>query len=612
MVGISDSLIKLEQASLEYKSLLYKVRGMLDKVKNAGFDVECYFKIVNDLMSDIEKCAQNSFKYKIVDVKNENNNVQDCHINNAIVSNINGVNYSFDNYVYAISELKKVEKILLEYDVYFKAINTSYYIKSQLNKEMFSSNNINKQDGFDNNLLKEEIDNLVEKMKQSLIQIKNVNINHYENEKKILSEIYSASYELIKYEILVYGNSSLYEYIKSNDIDLYFINECIKNEINKLDLNDKKNNKITNKIYELNINGLEQSYFDIEIIKLLLVSNGSFAINNNISLKLNDIIKKVDESNKVIIKSRNELKKEKEMLDNRYHYRKGDIKDFFLKAVSVLGISSVLVGGIFGIYSGIKKVCTKDSCKRTITTYSDWNGLNISDDYIPLKKVSDFDGKIYLKEYGVWKDSTISSGNSDREIKTYDVSNFDFENIEDYVNYGLDNYGVNYTVETESVYGDVGQLYANSYIEVEKHDVDTSVVEKKLDSNDFTISLPVSYFGYLFFWVIFFLVSWNRYNFIWESFSELFSSFRSMLDSCKDYNEQLNSLNKLTLKAIQLIESNESLKLEFNKLYEENKYLLNEPEELVRRFNDVCSYFDTIKVKELNEKNVKKLTKEKA
>jgi len=66
-----------------------------------------------------------------------------------------------------------------------------------------------------------------------------------------------------------------------------------------------------------------------------------------------------------------------------------------------------------------------------------------------------------------------------------------------------------------------------------------------------------------------------------------------------------NELNNL----VKIIDSNKTLKLEFNKLYEENKYLLDNPNELFMRFEQVASEFDSKCVNELEGLNVKKLIK---
>ena len=552
---------------LEYKNLLYKVKGMVEKISSVGFNVDKYNSILNNIVH----------------------------------------NYEIGFYTLTlIEELDKLEEELLKYDIYFKAVNTISYINSQLNKINYKKDTVNKQSVSSSPLLQQQINDMVSKVIVLLDEIRGIDVSNSENETKILSEVYSLIYELIKYELIHLGNSNLFENIKKHDADLYFVNKCIKKEIQELDLDDTK--KLNDKIKELNINGISENNYDLETIKLLLVCNGLLNVNNNVSNELSNVINQINISNVDIIEKKGEIEREKRKLKMIIKDFRDEIANFIPAAITVLTTTSVMIGGIFGIYTGLKKVNTKDHCKLVTSTYSNWEGLNMSDKWIRLDRSSFYEEKIYLKEYGVWEDASSESFYKyQREVKIYDVSNYHFDNLEDYVNYGIDNYGVNFETETE--YGNDVQLYSNSYIGVEKSDVDTSVVEKQLIRNNFGIAAFSSYLGYILFWVIFFMINGFNCSFIWESYYIIIDCINYVISKKRDVKEQLKILENKMREAINLINSNDELKLEFNRLYNENKYLLDNPEELLVKFSEVSSKIEQISLNELKKVNVKRLTK---
>ena len=106
---------------------------------------------------------------------------------------------------------------------------------------------------------KEEVKCYANEIIESLRAIKLSSTIHYSDEKRIVEKIYEVAYKIIELEIITFGHSQVYEYIKIYDTDTYFLDRCIRREIEALNLKNNKNKKIQEKIYEISRNGLDTS-----------------------------------------------------------------------------------------------------------------------------------------------------------------------------------------------------------------------------------------------------------------------------------------------------------------------------------------------------------------
>jgi len=254
-----NSLENSEEKSLEYKALRCKVEDMLNVIKDAGLNIFNY--------EDVLK----SIKNRLNESLNKGNYLDNSYLN--------------DCYNDAINELKKLEGLLLKYDMYIKAVNLTKYINAQLDKE---KDNINKNNIVD--LSSTQIDDLVYKMIEILDYIRKLDIDNLGNENEIIDEIYNTAYKIIKFEVLTKFESRLYDYVSYYQIDMSYLNKVVQKKIKSLDLNNKKYDKLNEKLFRLNSMGLNNIYFDLEVVKLLLLCNNEFSNSNNISTKLNIIM----------------------------------------------------------------------------------------------------------------------------------------------------------------------------------------------------------------------------------------------------------------------------------------------------------------------------------
>jgi len=570
----------MNEKFLEFNNLRSKVADMIEDISNHGFNTEKYTHSLSNIDVAMKNLSNRKWKTR----------------------------FTMMDFSTIMGNLKELEKELLKYDTYIKASNITDYVNDQLNRKSEVTNSINKNK--DDMIVKifdvNHVDDLVNKIIDILNQIKSlnsVNVDKIGKEATIVKEIYNTAYELIKLEVATKYESKLYDYILASQYDLSCVNKCFYDEINKLDLTSNRYIKLHKKLFELDSRGLGNDYFDIESIKLLLDCDDRYNIESSISSKLDTISKSINSFNNEFSQNMNILTDtKKKVLEGRSQLRRTRRGRF--KSIISLILSFSILGGVgYGVFRLSKYLANSDCYKKTVTTYSDYNGLNVSDDYVIANSISSSPNTIYLREYGVWEDTI--GGDYKREIKVYDVSDFDFENIEDYVNYGLDNYGVSFEKEKDTT-ADAIKIYSDPYIEVEKTYVDTSNVEVVYEKDIFILSCVLFYMVYF---ALFMMVCGiSQGQFVFGNIDDIFEYFKECKNLKVNNIKNLEKIKSTILKLQDVINSDEKLRVEFNKLYEENKYLLNDPEELYRRFDELCISMD-MPIEKVNNRQIKKLVK---
>ena len=70
---------------------------------------------------------------------------------------------------------------------------------------------------------------------------------------------------------------------------------------------------------------------------------------------------------------------------------------------------------------------------------------------------------------------------------------------------------------------------------------------------------------------------------------ELYDETKELLANKERYKEYKDKIADNINKMLELVNQNEELRDEFNRLYEANKYLLDKPDELYQRFNNITN-----------------------
>lgn len=548
----------------EYNSFINKIETKIDKIANLGIDTAKFNKVVKNIINEVE---------------NSNLKVQ------GLVT---------DSYLcdWAIRELKSLDLDLNEYDVYFKAISTCRYLEEQLNRNKNNnSDNVNCVSNSYSNVFADKIIEVLESINYS---------DKLPYEDMILNKIYNTVYNIIKFEIINIGESKVYNYINDYYIDSFYLNKYVTEEIKKLDLNDVKYSRLKERLYEIDSKGLDNNYFDLIVIKLLLYYDEKLDLNNNVNINFNNVLDELEKSNQTINEEVCSFSEKKDDLNKIISEFKKNRKNMIKSGISLILSLTVTIGAGVGIYKISKKNSYVDGYKTFTTTYSDWNGLDEEEGFIEKDKADSYkhDNLIYLNVYGVWEEIDYNSRYSQyqRNIKTYDISNYEFDNIETYLDYNIDYYEVDY-ISTDEMKSSVTDLYKKPYVEIKKTVIDKSEIVKDFDDEGFIILAVPLYMFYIL--IIMGIMGSTQLQFIFGQIVDLGYYLRKYIDNKVLTKEEQRELLENSIKILKMINSNNQLKEQFNKLYEENKFLLDNPEELYKRFDEVTKKVDTNEVKKL-------------
>ena len=544
--------------AIRYRDKIQKTRLMICNIHKLGFDTSEYESVLGNIDRKVSNEIDTSYlSGKLVQGRME------------------------QVYTTGMSELNKLWVALDRYSLYFEILNNCKYLDTKLG---------------DNEYVEEDIDNYVKEMIINLKRLVRSDTVNYEQEKFIVEKVYDTAYNLIKLEIIINGNSNLYEYAKNEEVNISFFNELILDELDKLNLKDKRYDLIKSRLYKLDSNGLVSNYFDLELIKLLLV------YGDNVDL-LDVVMRKIYELEEIFDKYNKNLKNEV-----RYcKYAEGCVKKSYDKLVKVRRKKSKKFILLFLTYFLSFTCCSyinKNAEKRNMVDCYIKNSLIYSsldgDTRENSEEIILYDGKIseeeqvFVRWYEPWKEDI--DGLVKRNFKEYNVSHLELDTPYDYYIYGVDNYMVEPQDKTETYNGDISLnqeiQYKGNHIEVEIRDYEYD--GQVLDEENYIEEVKQAYKHYviLTFWMWFI----SRVSLGWFSsnekkrvflISEYFDMREEVLRVKKDFKRNLNEYNNSMTLLEDIIKTNEEYRNKFNQLYEENKFLLANPEELYNRINSL-------------------------
>ena len=543
--------------AIKYKTIYKEIEMILNNIKKTGFDISEFKKTLNDIDNDI------------------NNNVK----NNSGVAYLKRANYEQD-YANGIGRLTKLKNYLDRYDCYFKAYNSCKWIEIKIKNKDIS---------------KEELEKYVSEMILNLKIINESDTMDYDNEKHIVDAIYRIAYELIKLEIITTGKSELYLYIKNRDVNIIYFDYLIQKDIDKLDLTDSKNIWINEKIYENYKNGIYSSIFDIEVIKRLLANSNGLSIKEKIIDNLNNALNEIDNNLKDISNIFLDINKNTRTMDLKKEMANESKNDVLKPLITMSLTLSLMIGGGVGIPKLSKKLSMSDAYMKKSEIYSS------IDDSVKTSEEKLFYSNKPADEMIIRVYDNYENENSRKYIE-YDVNFKKFDTLKEYYDYGIDNYGivgVDKTVKSGNY--EVISNYQDSYTEVIKSTYE--YLGKEFFEEAYLGGLVLLYILYAI--AIIAAESFYSSNSLMDD-GIIISKIREILDSLPDYieysreyklynNKIKEEINKLMI----LINENEVLKNRFYELYENNKYLLNDREELIERINKLKNDVRLEKAKKL-------------
>lgn len=319
--------METQDLAIKYKALYQEIVMILDNIKEIGFNISEYQTMLNNITNKV----------------NENIKVN-------YVKGFAKASYEQD-YARGISELQSLKNYLDKYDTYFRVLNSSRWVSMKCK---------------DKNIEQESLDKYVSEMIYNLKQLVSSDTTDYDNEKHIVDEVYDTAYNLIKLELMMTGDSQLYRYAKNSDINASYFNMLIKKDIRR----QSKNLKLKEKLYEISKQGIGSSYFDLELIKILLVGDNNLDFKKVIVSNIKDVSDEIENSTKRIDKMIDEVNEDVNNIDGYKEDMKDNMKEIRKNITTYLLTLSLIITGGVGIQKGVKTLATEDTYLETTEIYS--------------------------------------------------------------------------------------------------------------------------------------------------------------------------------------------------------------------------------------------------
>ena len=193
--------------AIKYKALYQKVEMMLDNIKEIGIDISIYEQTLKQIQNEV------------------NNNVKNSYIDGYARA-------CYEQYYSkGLGNLQKLKNQLDKYDIYYRVFKSCKWIEMKLD---------------DSNISYESLEQYVNEMILNIKSIIESDTLDYDNEKHIVESVYKVAYDLIKLELTMTGDSKIYRYTKSEEINISYFNTLIKKDINII----IESNKMPDKLME--------------------------------------------------------------------------------------------------------------------------------------------------------------------------------------------------------------------------------------------------------------------------------------------------------------------------------------------------------------------------
>lgn len=261
------------------------------------------------------------------------------------------------------------------------------------------------------------------------------------------------------------NNGVLNKYIYLYNIDKYNLDIIVNNILNNIN-NDENIDEFTYivMLFEFKIKGFSKIF---EYIKSNKIINDFF---------IKELEKDINRLNNDLSKNRNKIKKNnkkikwlKKTIKNNSQQIKNERNKIINSIIKLTIFTSLCIGIVFSNNKIGKKISKEYKVINEHFSYSSYLDNNINETY----KHKDIDNYVIIKEYQPYK---LIDNIYQREIITYDVSNIQYNNIEDYLNIDLNDLGItkNIDIQYKSNLKE-NDLYKNNIYEV---------ISNKVDLND--------------------------------------------------------------------------------------------------------------------------------
>ena len=419
----------------------------------------------------------------------------------------------------------------------------------------------------------DELNSYISKIEDYLINLKDSNIT---NSNSKYSKIFKVVYDLIDAEIIKTNRSTLYDFIKSKNIDIRYINSILCSEINDINNDGTYRAKqlqkyLNNIIAKTNNNGLNNNYFNLEIIKLLLMHKSSynayeelsFEFNGNFAYYTSHYLNHDDINN---ISS--EIDKYAISLPSSKIDQKKSKKNLIKRSIASALAAIVALTGAYGLERGAKKISTFNSYIKTTEITSPLDH-DVTQEEVVFQG-DNYPSEQYIQVVTPWTnrdDNYIS-----RTVQKYDVTYLNLPDLENLDNIDLDSLDVIPDIYEEKVYKDeIG--------DIQKYNKNIrELVNVDYEHNGKGLAKPL-YFSLIALIISVLMFIKSLYNESYHKYSINRTPLKEIIDfyikNKNDFQNHYAEYKKLVDKLLESLSANQELLNLFNKIYKENINLIS-------------------------------------
>lgn len=242
--------------ALAYKGKIIEVKDNIEELKAIDFECDSYEEILEKIEKETSKNIEEAY---------QNFTNPDYFLSESL-------NAAYENGIKRLDTLN--DQLVKEYEYCYK-LTVKYKL---LNKKI-------------DNIEENEIQDVITGINKLLLQMKKMQTTNYDENQKLIEEIYELVYRGIKLELGNKNDSQLLEKIKIDTTDISYVVRLIKEDISK-EKDKSKQEDIKRKVQEINQNGFSDIYY---LNKELIVILASKKNNILISKKEEQILEKLEE-----------------------------------------------------------------------------------------------------------------------------------------------------------------------------------------------------------------------------------------------------------------------------------------------------------------------------
>ena len=426
---------------------------------------------------------------------------------------------------------------------------------------------------------------------KKMITSKTIN---YEYEKSIVNKLHEVAYKLIKLELIMNGDSKLYESIINYDINIPCFNELVLADIQKLHEVHRK--VLDDRLCYLKASGgISGNFFDLDIIERIVYMNtDSKTLMMHSRSKLKDMHDRIINNENVIKDTINAYETDLNVLDSKKHDKETNKKAIYTNAASFSLAAVVLTTGWLSIGKVFNPIPVKSHYDKRIETYSSYDD-STSYDYSEYISYSEPENTVYIKEHFYTKPDSVV-------YLEYDVSNQEkkYDTAEEYYQEGEEHYGVKAT-KKETIKSGTNIKPGSTIVEK------TDYVFTGKDDPKLTMYLA-KYLVYAIYILLIICLEYMKLKrhdkgSIISSLKHICKSLRELKENNADIRKYRETVDRYAKEINDLIKDNEEIRKKFKELYQQKRYLFYGYEEIY----DEIKKYDELNNKKIEYEDYKKI-----